>query len=58
MEEDMVIYLNDEQAKELLTILNTEDGFGQLPECLNEVIDELEEQMPDKPDERVNYQSF
>ena len=54
----MVIYLSDEQAKELLTILNTEDGFGQLPECLRETIEEIEDQMPDKPDERVNYQSY
>lgn len=54
----MVIYLDDEKAKELLAILNNEDAFGQLPDCLRETITDIEDQMTDHPDERVNYQSY
>lgn len=54
----MLIFLDDEMAKELLMILNNEDAFGQLPKCLNKTIEDIEDQLPDTPDERVNYQSF
>lgn len=34
----MLIYLDDNQGKELLNLLNTEDAFGTLPKCLRKVI--------------------
>lgn len=34
----MLIYLDDNQGKELLDLLNTEDAFGTLSKCLKQVI--------------------
>ena len=41
----MLIYLDENMAKAMLDLLNTEDAFGTLAKCLKRTIKDIEDKL-------------